>query len=301
MPLPISLGTVPVIAFLGGLYSGQGARGTVLAMVPFAAWVWFYHRGDDFPADYDFDLLINWFFASLLAGLVGAMMTLVYKWHPLMDGAHLSRYYEKDGKVNFSGIGKLLGKLLVVLAIFAGSHIIYELRVTGFPKPWGGVVASVGIILGWIIFGVWFRSDIELFESPPPGSTGYHRFTRSEVAVYALFASLTHVLYFTAYWLTEYFWNPATWIVDQWYFYFSLIYFGGIGIIMLAIGLWLIRSRDDLVAKYRNMPANPETPAEKQYTNGSPATMQMKHRPTQSPVAVSAQPTPVYINPFVRK
>lgn len=252
MPVPISLATIPVISFLGGLYSGQASRGVVLAMVVHAAWTWFYHRGDDFPSVYDFDLLINWFFSSLLAGLVGSIMTLMFDWHPIMDGAHLRTIYERpDGSVSFRSIGTVLGRLLVVLLIIAGAHVIYELNVSGFPKWAGGLVGSVLIIIAWVAFAFLFRREAKLFQEAPE-KKGYRRFTQSEIMVYVLFGALTHFIYFTAYWLSAFFWPTlAGWLNDQWYFYMSLILFGGIGIIMWIVAYFFVRNRADIMARYK--------------------------------------------------
>lgn len=302
MPVPISLATIPVVAFLGGLYSGQASRGVVLAMVIHASWAWFYHRGDDFPSVYDFDLLIYWFFSSLLAGIVGSMMTLMFNWHPIMDGAHLSVIYRKDGKISFRKIGRVLGKLILVLLIFAGAHIIYELNVSGFPKWAGGIVGSILIVGGWVAFALLFRRESLLFMNPPSDSRGYHRFTRSEVMVYALYGALTHFLYFTAYWLADWFWPTLSgWLNDGWYFYMSLILFGGIGIIMWIVAFFLIRSRSDLIEKYKQVPAEETpSPARSERHMGS----QMQHRTVQAPKptttnapVISAGPS--FNNPFV--
>lgn len=276
MPEPITLATIPVLAFLGGLYSGQASRGVVLAMVPHAAWTWFYHRGDDFPSVYDFDLLINWFFTSLLAGIVGSMMTLMFNWHPIMDGAHLSVIYRKDNKISFRKIGRILGELILVFLLFAGGHIVYELNVAGLPKWGGGIVGSALIAIGWIVFAALFRRETDLFRAPPPGSVGYHRFTRSEVMVYALFGALTHFLYFTAYWIAAWFWPTLSgWLNDQWYFYMSLILFGGIGIIMWIVAYFLIRNREDLIEKYQKVPSETQPePVRSERRMGS----EMSHR-----------------------
>lgn len=284
MPDPISLATIPVIAFLGGLYSGQASRGVVLAMVVHTIWVWFYHRGDDFNPVYDFDLLLNWFYTSLLAGIVGSMMTLMFDWHPIMDGAHLSMIYRnKDGsRASFRKIGRVLGKLILVFLIFSGAHVIYELNVSGFPKWAGGIVGSVLIVIGWVAFAFLFRSETDIFDAAPDGSSGYRRFTRSEVLTYALFGALTHFIYFTAYWLSAWFWPTlAGWLNDQWYFYMSLILFGGIGIIMWFVAFFLLRNRADLVAKYNRVPnGQPEPMRESQRYSAPHINSELKQRPT---------------------
>lgn len=303
MPEPISLATIPVIAFIGGLYSGQASRGVTLALIVHTIWVWFYHRGADFDPLYAYDLLLNWFYASLLAGLVGSIMTLAFDWMPIMDGASLSELFRsKDGgRASFRKIGIILGKLILVFLIFSGAHVIYELNVAGFPKWAGGIVASGLIVLGWIAFALLFRSETDIFDAAPLGSTGYHRFTRSEVITYTLFAALTHFIYFTAYWISAWFWPNTVgflWLADQWYFYMSLILMGGIGVIMVIVALVFLRNREDLINKYKKVPETAGTAM--QEARRYAAATHMNSRVTQRPVvgASAAHEADFPINAF---
>lgn len=256
MPFPISLATIGAIAYLGGLFTMQVGRAVVMSLLVFATWVLCYHRGNDFPAYFMDHLLVDYVFVSVLLGLVGAFITTMFKFHPIMDGLHLAAEYreEKTGRVMYARIGRLLAKILVVLVIFLGAHISLEIHDPDWPFVWAGVVCTGGILLGWIAFYFLLRDELKLFRPAPiePG-TRRRSFWKAEITNYGIIAFVGHVVYVTAYWVWQLVYdNDVLWITSNWGFYSALI-IGGILLVVFLIASFFVRR-----ITYDAAPSSPE-------------------------------------------
>lgn len=256
---PISLLSVPILGYLAALLTGSWAKGLAFGMLIHVIWVEIWNNGAGFVAPPGVlppgsppigDLLVFYFWATLLMSVVASSMFWMLRWHPLLDGLTVMKV-KGDGTPDYAGTGKLVAKVLLVLLIFFGSHIIFELHDDDFPAPWGGVVCTIGVAVGWIVFFLLLRSEYKeegkkegIFEHP--GSLSVHTtartFMKNELSKYILFASLGHLIYITAYWVWEFVFNDiATFITSLWYFYASLIIAGSELILMLLIGYFLVR------------------------------------------------------------
>lgn len=246
MPAAISLLTIPVLGFLFGLLTGIWEKGLAVALIIHVVWVMIWNYGDPFtfPAEHN-ELLPNWFWSSMLASITGAVMTWRFGFERLLDGERLTTlFWKKDEeRVEMGELARVIGKLLAVLLILIGGHVIGELRVAGFPEPHPGWVCSVLVALGWVAFGFLFRNEERVFPPLPAGTRGIKKFTQNHIAIYAVFAAVGHFAYVTAYWIWDFIVDDTTWITNQWYFYSSLIIFGAILVIMVVLGFFLFDTK----------------------------------------------------------
>jgi NADH:ubiquinone oxidoreductase subunit 3 (subunit A) len=255
---PISLLTVPVLGYLAAILTGNWAKGLTFGMLIHVVWVEIWNNGAGFVAPPGVlppgsppigDLLVYYFWATLLMSIVGAVEFWIFNWHPLLDGFTMVSMTGK-GATDYTRTGARIAKILLVLLIFFGSHVIFELHTEDFPAPWGGVVCTVGVALGWVVFFLLLRSEYKskdgkegLFEKGSPNvHTTAMTFMNNELSVFILFASLGHIIYITAYWIWEFTQGTIqNFITSLWYFYASLIIAGAILIIMLLVGYFLVK------------------------------------------------------------
>ena len=264
---PISLLTIPALGYLAALLTGSWAKGVTFGMMIHVIWTEIWNNGAGFVAPPGVlppgspplgDLLVYYFWATLLFSITGGVMVWVFGWHPLLDGMTIV-HTKADGSPDYARTGGLVARILVVLLIFFGSHVIFELHTEDFPAPWGGVVCTVGCILGWILFFFLLRSEYKdkdgkngIFNHP--GSLAVHTSSatlmQNDLSVYILFASLGHLVYITAYWIWEFVQGDiGTFITSLWYFYASLILSGVILIVMLIVGYFLVKRPESKKAK----------------------------------------------------
>lgn len=282
MPVPISLATICAIGYLVGLFSGQAGRGVVIGLLVFATWVFAYHRGADFDPIYYHRMLVDYFFPLLAASFLGAMIQNMFRFHPIMDGLHLAEEFKEKGRVSYSAIGKLLGKLILVLLVFFGAHISLELHVAGWSFVWAGVVCSVGILAGWLLFWYLFKDICQLFR-PAPVELGRRSFWKAEITNYVIVGFIGHEAFVTAYWIWQLvFDNNVTWITSSWFFYAALILIGSLGVLALITSFFLkhgtydepngCKQAENGGAAYTPVPADVEPAATTPSTPGAGST-----------------------------
>jgi hypothetical protein len=276
---PISLLSVPTLGYLAAILTGNWAKGLVFGLLIHVIWVEIWNNGASFvpppgvlpPGSPPLgDLLVFYFWATMLFSIVGAVMFWMFGWHPLLDGlTMMSR--KADGSTDYGRTGKRIAKVLLVLLIFFGSHVVFELHTEDFPAPWGGIVCTVGCIVGWIVFFLLLRGEYRGRNNPngifvKNGSDKVHTtattFMQNELSVFILFASLGHLIYITAYWAWEFAFNDiAMFITSLWYFYASLIISGSILIVMALVGYFLVKRPE---SKRAGMTPGEETPEEQE-------------------------------------
>ena len=261
MPHPISIATIASIGYLGGLFTMQAGRGLIMAFLVFASWVWFFAKGADFNVIWQYRLLVDYFFPTLLFSFVGAMICVIFRFHPIMDGLHLRDLYtdEYTGKVSYSAIGRILVLIIVVLLFFFGAHLALEIQSPSWPRVWAGVTCSLGIAAGWAVFYFAFRREFLLFHpaAVEPGTKDRRSFWKAEIINYVIIGFVGHFSFVTAYWIWQLvFGDDILWITSNWSFWASLILAGAILVIMYIVSFFVRPGDHD--PGYKTV--NPEEP-----------------------------------------
>lgn len=226
---PISIFTISTIAFLITTFHRNFFTGTSAAYLLHVVWTMFFAGGFTIPI---YQVMVNWFLASLLWAVVGWTFATLWRVPPLLNGQYLYNRYKSKGGANNDMLGNIprgvsttAAYIIGILAALALSHIPFELDVPNFPPPAGGVVTLALISIFYVVFYFLFRDRTEIFRSGSP---------RNEVCTMVFFTWAIHAFYTIVYMLFDAF--LTNFIAGQWYFYISLI----TGAVVFAF-LWIIK------------------------------------------------------------
>lgn len=267
--LPVTLATLPVIAYTISVLTHHWTYGFASVYVAFLAWVQIFGSGANDPkATYHVnvaELFTSYGWAILLPAVTGHIISKIFCWHALLNGRYLLSVPDKSSKkaANWKLFAGISWRVMLFLAISICAHIPVELQLdrSDFPLYAGGIVTCVIQIIAWVVFWALLKfvrkksvkdnENVAIFQNTAennPHEKALSCFNmKDELNTYILYNAAIVVLYTLIYWMV-WEWAPeSAWVTDNWWFYTSLCVFGGLSLILIFVGL-------GLQAEMRNVP-----------------------------------------------
>jgi hypothetical protein len=219
----ISYLTVTSVAYLVSALSRRPSLGFLIASFINLIWIgWF-----DFTAEVSPYALVVWYpLTTFLAALVGYVWSYLWYAPKMLSLGWLNSRYPGGGAWRMALI-----TILYFLLLGLG-HVIYELNVSGFPEPWGGVVLWIAIILFSLGYWLVIRRETQIFPSSDSSAQAF---------AFVFWLVIGYFVFAVAYVLVEFIASDNFFFVNQWNAWLTFILWGAIGIILMILGSAVMR------------------------------------------------------------
>lgn len=221
MTATISYFVIASIAYVLATLFKNFTMGFWIAFTVHAVWIGFVNFS---PEVTEWQALVFYYIAATIWAFLGFSFAKLWHHPPLLNGTYLSHaFYGFSAKpkpeADANGVARISSKMLFWLAWMVGAHIVFDLRVPGFPNPWPGVVATIAIIIGYCILFAILRNEHDIFKST-------EKRRQAEVASYVFWFGLIHVIFAIWYFVAEAASSTTFFFDECWNFWFTLIIFG---------------------------------------------------------------------------
>lgn len=233
----ISYLTIGVVAYLFAALLKNWEAGVVSALLVHVTWIGFF----------DFGTLVTpyatfvWYTTiALLWALNGFTFATLWQAPPLLHAGFLQRAFKgltgqgKDVK-DAGGVARVSAITLIFVVFVGLAHLVYELDVSGFSKPWGGIIMLIALAILYLVFYVAIRGEKLIFKS---GDNG-------EALTYVFWLAIPHIVFALVYVILDAVLSDAVFFGDEWNFYISLIVFGFFLILLFLIGAGFLRTNSN--------------------------------------------------------
>ena len=242
---PISLATMPVVAWLIALLSRDAGYGFMIVAIAHTIIVQVLGSGIyTYP-----EVFWSWNYAILAGALAGYIESLVFNFYPVLQ---MLQTYRANGKnQSMKKFWWLAFKVVLFLTLAIAAHIAIEIQIFSW-KTWMGTLTSMGAIaLVWLLFWGMLREETNpktgtgLFrDGVSTGKKGKLKRWGNELMAFILWPALHHIIYVTIYGFWEYGQikaNPVVWFGDRWYLWASLSLTGFLTIFFCSLGFYFRR------------------------------------------------------------
>lgn len=222
----ISYLTVTSIAYLIAALSRRPSLGFLIASFINLIWIgWFGFTGEVTP----YDLVVWYPLTIFLASIVG------YAWSYLWVAPKLLSLSWLNARYTEGGAWRIALLTIVYFLLLGLGHVIYELDVSGFPEPWGGVVLWIAIILFSLVFWLVIRREKKIFTSTDPSAQAFS---------FIFWLVIGYLVFAVVYVLVEWIASDNFFFVNQWNAWLTFILWGAIGIILIIMGAVIMEPAD---------------------------------------------------------